>query len=204
MVIKRCVMVTATLVALSVPVASQATTGSGASPACDIDVAMQERRTQAVQRSSDINRVGIQEPNTTILDNLPAVNTGACLDQVYQVMDAIGTQIGGSMSSIFRTVAGDKLARMGCRRVRQYYNEVMNTELGRFGDELGILRNGEIGEYREGRTTRVDVRDAIRLGRQAKEAMSSVPQGPIGRTPPASTNTAPANREGLNNAIQGL
>lgn len=202
MTIKRSLMLAAMLILVG-PAVSQASTTNGA-PVCDIDVAMQERRTAAVQRSSDINRVGIQEPNASILDNLPAVSTGACLDQVYQVMDAIGSQIGGSMSSIFRKVAGDKLAGMGCQRVRQYYNEVMNTEIGRFGDELGILRNGEIGEYREGRTTRIDVQDAIRLGRQANEALNRVPQGPIGRTPPISTNTAPANREGLNNAIQGL
>lgn len=203
MTIKRSVLVSVLLVAL-VPVIGQATTANDTSPVCDLDVAMQERRTQSMERSSDINRVGIQEPNTTILNNLPSVGTGACLDQVYQVMDAIGSQIGGSMSSIFRRVAGNRLARMGCQRVREYYNEVMNTEIGRFGDELGILRNGEIGEYREGRTTRVDVQDAIRLGREASEAMQSVPLGPIGRTPPASINSTPANREGLNNAIQGL
>lgn len=172
-------------------------------PACDLDIVMQQRRAEAAQRSSDINRVGIQERNTTVLDNLPSVSRGACLDQVYQVMDAIQNQLGGSLGSIFRSVAGNRLANMGCDRVRQYYNEVMNTELGRFGDELGILQNGEIGEYREGRTTRVDVRDAIRLGRQASETMRNAPQGPIGRTPPIS-NSTPSNREGLNNAIQGL
>jgi hypothetical protein len=189
---------------LALPLMMSPETAKADDPTCALQPAMQQARSAQRQRTAQMHRAGIQERNSSVVDALPTVSRGACLDQIYQVMDNVTSSMQSPLGSYLSRTLTDSLSRMTCDQADRYYRELLNTEIGQYDDRLGVIRSGgDVTGYDEGRTTRVDVRRAIELGRQAGTAVQSLPTAPPGRGGDIGQSTTYSN-EGVRNAINGL
>jgi len=176
---------------------------------CALTQAMGERRAEVRQRNSDLAQVGIQERNSSIIDSLPTISQGACLDRIHSVMDSISssmqTPLGSLLSSSFTRQLTTQINNATCREAERYFRDQMARKVGTIDDRFGIIRSGgQITGYEPGRTVEYDVRSVIQVGQEAAGAASNVPLTPPGRS--GATNVAPSNTTspGVRNALNGL
>ncbi|MEH6688798.1 MAG: hypothetical protein V7693_16230 [Halopseudomonas sabulinigri] len=177
---------------------------------CALTRAMDEKRAEVRSRNSEMTKVGIEERNSTVIDNMPTIQEGACLDQIYKVMESIQNSMQSPMGSIISKAYSQQIANMinnmTCREAERYYKEVMGTKLAELDDRFGLIGSGgQVTGYDEGKTTSIDVGKAIEMGREAAGSVRNLPSAPPGRAPASSSGPSSApSSEGVRNAINGL
>lgn len=176
---------------------------------CGLQAAQRARQAEVRQRNAQVVHEGINERNHEVVAQLPQVGQGSCMDQIYGVMDGVVASMQSPLGSLLTRQLTGALGSMACQEAQKRYQQILNTQVGKYSDPFGIISNPTgTPNYSEGRTTTVDVRRAAEIGRQAGSAAKGVPIAPPGREPVTGSTSAygstPGFGEGARNAIQGL